>query len=270
MALLVLGALALTGLVTADQAFAGFSNGAVITVWAMFILSEGLTRTGIADIIGRQVMRLGGRREITLIFVIMVTGAVLSAFMNNIGVAALMLPVVVEVALEAGHEVPAGRVRGDHGYPGQLQDVVDVFHGTRVADPYRWLEDASQEPVQKWMTSQHQFTRAYLDTDASLAEINPFLVTGDDKVYALDAKMNFDDNALFRHPKIAEYRSAAQKAADAAEAAAGGRRGPPGRRRGDHRRPRPPPASLGAPPRLLPTGTSGLPQMAARPEAAPR
>ncbi len=97
-ALLVLCALAVTGLVSTNEAFAGFSNSAVITVWAMFILSEGLTRTGIADIIGRQVMRLAGRREIAMIIVIMLTAAVLSAFMNNIGVAALMLPVVVEVA----------------------------------------------------------------------------------------------------------------------------------------------------------------------------
>ena len=101
-ALLVLGSLAVTGLVDTNQAFAGFSNSAVITVWAMFILSEGLTRTGIADIIGRQVMRVGGSREVTLIFVIMITGAVLSAFMNNIGVAALMLPVVVDVARRTG------------------------------------------------------------------------------------------------------------------------------------------------------------------------
>ena len=101
-ALLVLGALALSGIVDAGQAFAGFSNSAVITVWAMFILSEGLTRTGIADIIGRQVMRAGGKNEMAMIFVIMITGAVLSAFMNNIGVAALMLPVVVEVARRTG------------------------------------------------------------------------------------------------------------------------------------------------------------------------
>jgi di/tricarboxylate transporter len=107
-ALLVLGALAVTGLVTADEAFAGFSNSAVITVWAMFILSEGLTRTGIADIIGRQVMRIAGRREISMILVIMVTGAVLSAFMNNIGVAALMLPVVVDVARRT--RIPASRL----------------------------------------------------------------------------------------------------------------------------------------------------------------
>ncbi len=107
-ALLVLGALALTGLVTAEEAFDGFSNGAVITVWAMFILSEGLTRTGIADIIGRQVMKLGGRREFSMILVIMITGAVLSAFMNNIGVAALMLPVVVDVARRT--RIPASRL----------------------------------------------------------------------------------------------------------------------------------------------------------------
>ena len=107
-ALLVLGALAITGLVDSSEAFAGFSNSAVITVWAMFILSEGLTRTGIADVIGRQVMRIAGRREIAMIAVIMVTGAVLSAFMNNIGVAALMLPVVVEVARRT--RIPASRL----------------------------------------------------------------------------------------------------------------------------------------------------------------
>jgi di/tricarboxylate transporter len=107
-ALMVLGSLFIAGQIDANQAFAGFSNSAVITVWAMFILSEGLTRTGIADIIGRQVMRIGGSREFTLIFVIMITGAVLSAFMNNIGVAALMLPVVVDVARRTG--VPASRL----------------------------------------------------------------------------------------------------------------------------------------------------------------
>ena len=107
-ALLVLGTLAITGLVDSNEAFAGFSNSAVITVWAMFILSEGLTRTGIADIIGRQVMRIGGRREFTMIIVIMITGAVLSAFMNNIGVAALMLPVVVGVARRT--RIPASRL----------------------------------------------------------------------------------------------------------------------------------------------------------------
>jgi succinyl-CoA synthetase beta subunit len=48
--------------------------------------------------------------------------------------------------------------------------------------------------------------RAFLETDASLAEINPLIVTGDGKLVALDAKMAFDDNALYRHKDLAELR----------------------------------------------------------------
>jgi succinyl-CoA synthetase beta subunit len=48
--------------------------------------------------------------------------------------------------------------------------------------------------------------RASIDTDASLLEINPCVLTGDGKLVALDAKMTFDDNALFRHPNLRELR----------------------------------------------------------------
>ncbi len=48
--------------------------------------------------------------------------------------------------------------------------------------------------------------KAYWDTDASLAEINPLILSGDGKVIALDAKFNFDSNALYRHPEIVAYR----------------------------------------------------------------
>ena len=47
---------------------------------------------------------------------------------------------------------------------------------------------------------------AFWETDASLAEINPLILTGDGRVVALDAKLNFDDNALYRHPEIVELR----------------------------------------------------------------
>ena len=48
--------------------------------------------------------------------------------------------------------------------------------------------------------------KAFWETDASLAEINPLILTGDGNVIALDAKWNFDSNALFRHPEIVEFR----------------------------------------------------------------
>jgi len=53
--------------------------------------------------------------------------------------------------------------------------------------------------------------RAYVETDASLAEINPLVVTKSGNVLALDAKMNFDDNALFRHPEIKEMRDVTEE-----------------------------------------------------------
>jgi succinyl-CoA synthetase beta subunit len=52
----------------------------------------------------------------------------------------------------------------------------------------------------------HGLYRAFVECDASLAEINPLILTGDGSVLALDAKLNFDDNALFRHPEIVALR----------------------------------------------------------------
>src|SRR5215469_5936489 len=48
--------------------------------------------------------------------------------------------------------------------------------------------------------------RAFEETDSSLMEINPFVTSSDGRLFALDAKMNFDDNALFRHPELKELR----------------------------------------------------------------
>jgi succinyl-CoA synthetase beta subunit len=52
---------------------------------------------------------------------------------------------------------------------------------------------------------------AFVATDASLLEINPLIVTGDGDLLALDAKMNFDDNALFRHPELKELRDTSEE-----------------------------------------------------------
>ena len=62
------------------------------------------------------------------------------------------------------------------------------------------------ETVNKAVTFMMALYRAYVELDASLAEINPFLLTEDGLLYALDAKINFDDNALFRHKNYAELR----------------------------------------------------------------
>jgi succinyl-CoA synthetase beta subunit len=53
--------------------------------------------------------------------------------------------------------------------------------------------------------------KAFIDIDASLVEINPFITTKDDKLFALDAKITIDDNALFRHPEIKALRDTAEE-----------------------------------------------------------
>ncbi len=58
----------------------------------------------------------------------------------------------------------------------------------------------------------------YMETDASLAEINPLILEGNGNIKALDAKFNFDSNALFRHPEIVEYRDLDEEDADEIEA----------------------------------------------------
>lgn len=102
LALLVLGTVAVTGLVSPTEALAGFSNPAVVTIWAVFILSGGLTRTGIANHLGRWLLRVAGGGEAQLVVFIMVIAGGLSAFMNNVAVAALLLPVVMDIARKTG------------------------------------------------------------------------------------------------------------------------------------------------------------------------
>jgi succinyl-CoA synthetase beta subunit len=69
----------------------------------------------------------------------------------------------------------------------------------------------SGEPYKKALAFLPALFRAYVDLDATLAEINPLLVTKQGDVLALDAKMNFDDNALFRHSEIKEMRDISEE-----------------------------------------------------------
>ena len=97
-ALLVLLAVGLLRLIDPERVFDGFANSAVITVWAVYIVSGGLFKTGVADAMGRAILRLAGGREPRLIATIMVTCGVISAFMNNVGATALLMPAVVGIS----------------------------------------------------------------------------------------------------------------------------------------------------------------------------
>jgi di/tricarboxylate transporter len=107
-ALLVLLTLAITQLISVEEAFAGFANPAVITVWAVYIVSGGLYRTGVADFLGKQLARLANNSEARLIVVIMLMCGTMSAFMNNIGAVAMLLPAVAGISRQT--KIPLSRL----------------------------------------------------------------------------------------------------------------------------------------------------------------
>ena len=96
-ALIALLIVTLTGLVPVNRAFSGFSNPAVITVAAVLVLSRGLQNSGIVEWIGQKLSLLKGGITIQLAALTLIT-TFLSAFMNNVGALALLLPVVLDLA----------------------------------------------------------------------------------------------------------------------------------------------------------------------------
>ena len=100
--LIVMAALIVTGLVTPQQGVSGFSNEAMVTVAAMFVLSAGLVRTGAVDLLGRWVARLAGASEARLLLISLALVIPLSAFVNNTPVVVVMIPMILGITRKTG------------------------------------------------------------------------------------------------------------------------------------------------------------------------
>src|SRR5512143_3686567 len=97
-ALLVLISLGLTSVITPGDLFSGFSRSAVITILALFIMTNALYRTGVTRWMGERLLQLGGTRPWRLTLTVMLAGAVLSYFMNTIAAGAVLLPAIIGIA----------------------------------------------------------------------------------------------------------------------------------------------------------------------------
>ena len=86
------------GILSKDELLGAFSNPAPITIACMFILSAGLERSGCIDIMGRAFRHVAGEGELRVLVVLMITGAVLSAFVNNTPVVVVFLPIILRLA----------------------------------------------------------------------------------------------------------------------------------------------------------------------------
>lgn len=97
-ALMVALTLALSGLIEPAQVFSGFGAPVVVMIAGLFIVGEGLFRTGIAAAAGQWLLKVGGNSELRLLFFLLPVVALLSAFMSSTGAVALLIPVVLSMS----------------------------------------------------------------------------------------------------------------------------------------------------------------------------
>ncbi len=130
---------------------------------------------------------------------------------------------------ESGNGFRDREHRGRHGYRGsRLEDARKNSHRADQSATRRVRFPGAEncvcaglkdKQVGQFVDAAAALYRAFIETDASLIEINPLVVTKDGRVICLDAKMSFDDNALFRHPDIRELRDANEEDPAETEAA---------------------------------------------------
>lgn len=96
-ALLVMLAFYLSGILTTNEIFAGFSDPNIILIALLFIIGEGLVRTGVAYQVSEGILKLAGNSETKVLILLMLAVAGLGAFMSSIGVVAIFIPVVLMI-----------------------------------------------------------------------------------------------------------------------------------------------------------------------------
>ncbi len=97
-ALLVMASLIITGILTPSQGLSGFSNPATITIGAMFVVSEGIRKTGLLEYLTRLFDKLQNLNRTTAMLIMMGIVSVISAFINNTAVVVVFIPIIITTA----------------------------------------------------------------------------------------------------------------------------------------------------------------------------
>ncbi|QIX96991.1 MULTISPECIES: SLC13 family permease [Cedecea] len=127
-ALLVIVAFVLSGTLSLSEAFSGFSDPNVILIAALFIIGDGLVRTGVATKMGSWLVEVAGSSETKMLVLLMVTVAGLGAFMSSTGVVAIFIPVVLSVSMRM--KIPPSRLMMPLSFAGLISGMM-----TLVATP---------------------------------------------------------------------------------------------------------------------------------------
>jgi len=149
-ALLAMLAVTITGIVPAGSAFAGFGHPAVVTVAAVLVVSRGLSNSGVVDLLARPLYRVPNNTTLQIIALGSLV-AVLSAFMNNVGALALLMPIAIKMAQKQNRSPSAllmplafGSLLGGLitliGTPPNI--IIATFRADAVGEPFRMFDFA--------------------------------------------------------------------------------------------------------------------------------
>jgi len=112
--MLMMVLLPLTGVLRPEEAVAGLSSNAVVSIIAVMIIGAGLNKTGVMNVVASQIIKVAGKSEVRIMAVVSTTVAIISSFMQNIGAAALFLPATMRISRKLG--ISASRILMPMGF----------------------------------------------------------------------------------------------------------------------------------------------------------
>ncbi len=144
-AMIVVTALILSGILTTDQALSGFGSPVVIMVAALLIIGEMLDRTGVAHAIGDQILKRGGSSETRLIVLLMLGAALLGCVMSSTAIVAIFIPIILRVARDTG--LSQSRLLLPMSYAALISGMLTLIATPPNLVVSETLEDSGYDPL---------------------------------------------------------------------------------------------------------------------------
>ncbi len=144
-ALLVVLALILSGVLTVSESLSGFGSSVVILVAGLLVIGEMLDRTGVARAVGDWILKRGGKSEVQLLVLIMVSAALLGSAMSSTAIVAIFIPIVMRIAAETG--LAASRILIPMSYAALISGMLTLIASPPNLVVSAELVEAGQEAL---------------------------------------------------------------------------------------------------------------------------
>lgn len=144
-ALCALCAMLLLGILTPEEALSGFSSTVVIMMVGLFVVGGAILQTGLAKAVSQKIMKLAAGNDIRMFLLVMIVTAIIGAFISNTGTVALMMPIVVSMAAQAG--IRPGRLLMPLAFASSLGGMLTLIGTPPNLVIQKSLTDAGFEPL---------------------------------------------------------------------------------------------------------------------------